>query len=282
MEEKWITGYEGLYAITRDGKVIKYGSTSSHCLKTYRGEGKYRTVNLSKNGVSKMFYVHMLVAEAFVPKPVFKDDERLVVKFFDGNKSNAVASNLLWEVQNTISTPARVSSRTCKQVNKYDLKGNYIATYNSAAEAHISVGQEGKRGIYQALRGNGGRRKEGSGRVQDDRRKSCRYAYGYLWTYKGENLTEEDIAPYRVVYMCDWQGKIENTFDNLGEATKCLLKSNVAASQSEVLEAYRNKDYSLGHYIIDAIEYENWLVKHTQWLINIREQELMNNEQTNE
>ena len=86
-----IEGYEGLYAITEDGQVYSY--ISKRYLKPAKNHGGYLTVCLSsKNGERKRFYIHRLVAFAFIDNP----NNYPQVNHKDENKENNNIDNLEW------------------------------------------------------------------------------------------------------------------------------------------------------------------------------------------
>lgn len=64
---KDIENYEGLYAITRDGKV--WSHRTKKFLKPWIEGGGYFMVKLYKDGIKKEIKVHRLVAEAYLPNP---------------------------------------------------------------------------------------------------------------------------------------------------------------------------------------------------------------------
>ena len=73
-EEVWkpIKDYEGLYEVSNLGRVktLNYrGTGKGKILKNIECSNGYLTVGLTKNGKRKLFTVHRLVAEAFIPNP---------------------------------------------------------------------------------------------------------------------------------------------------------------------------------------------------------------------
>ena len=90
--EKEIDGYEE-YTITNDGRVYSYKSGAKRELIGSDHNG-YRRVWLSKNGKGKAWYIHRLVAQAFLEKP--ESEQKLEVNHKDGNKSNNYVDNLEW------------------------------------------------------------------------------------------------------------------------------------------------------------------------------------------
>ena len=65
-----VVGYEGLYEVDSLGNVysVKRTTTKGGKLKPQLSKG-YCRVALSKNGVAKRYFVHRLVAKAFIPNP---------------------------------------------------------------------------------------------------------------------------------------------------------------------------------------------------------------------
>ena len=99
MEEIWkdIDGYEGLYQVSNLGRVksFNYNRTGKEMnlkpVNTCNGFG-YLYVNLNKNGKTRLFYIHRLVAKAFLENPDHKSD----VNHKDENKTNNCVENLEW------------------------------------------------------------------------------------------------------------------------------------------------------------------------------------------
>lgn len=85
-----ISGYEGLYGVTEDGKVFSY-KKNMYMKPSDNGTG-YLQVNLFKDKSYKRFYVHRLVALTYLDKIVSKQ----FVNHIDGDKTNNGISNLEW------------------------------------------------------------------------------------------------------------------------------------------------------------------------------------------
>lgn len=107
MNMKDITGFEGLYAVTDDGRVwahpkqTKVGKNGGKRL----DDGRWLTLNkhrhganfahrvyLAKDGRKHPRLVHRLVAEAFILNP----DELPFINHIDGNPANNHVKNLEW------------------------------------------------------------------------------------------------------------------------------------------------------------------------------------------
>jgi hypothetical protein len=95
-----ISNYEGLYAVTSCGKVWSY--RRKKFLSPSYDQGGYLMVNLSVGGKVKTYYVHRLVAEAYIPNPEGKPQ----VDHLDEVKEHNNIQNLTW------ATPGENSRRS--------------------------------------------------------------------------------------------------------------------------------------------------------------------------
>jgi len=162
MEEIWkpVVGYEGLYEISNLGKVksLKYGK--ERILKPRNNKG-YLEVDLPKDGKHKSYKVHRLVAQAFIPNDdLFKTE----INHIDENKENNNVNNLEWcnrQYNNNFGTRIEKIS---KQVNQYDLAGNFIQTFPSMHEIERQLGYNNSH-ICNCCNGK------------------LKTAYGFIWKY---------------------------------------------------------------------------------------------------
>lgn len=182
-----VLGYEGLYQVSNYGRVkslerknIFYCGlrkeylerpTKEKILNYNKSNRGYLQVCLTKDGKSKTYTVHRLVAKAFIPN--LKNKKQ--VNHIDGNKENNNIDNLEWA---TSSENNKHAFRTglnkphnVRKVNQYDLKGNFIKQWNS---------------ITDFL-------KENNLNLKNSNITTCckgkrKNAYGFIWKYADEEL----------------------------------------------------------------------------------------------
>lgn len=182
MQEIWkdIKGYEKLYQISNYGNV----RSLTHIRSTGKGKclqkGKtlkpgiqnvgYKFVVLSKNGITKGYRVHRLVAEAFIPNP----NNYKYINHKDENKLNNNVNNLEWctlSYNNAYGTKIERSKKKMintvgRKIRQYDLKGNLIRTWDCImdAERYLNI-------------------KRASSPICACCKKKKPTAYGYIWDY---------------------------------------------------------------------------------------------------
>lgn len=90
--ELWkdIAGYENAYEVSSYGRVRSI--VKGRYMKTDKGHPLYEMVMLHKNDEKKRYYVHRLVAQAFIPMIANKPH----VNHIDGNHRNNNVKNLEW------------------------------------------------------------------------------------------------------------------------------------------------------------------------------------------
>lgn len=107
-ETKDIQGYEGIYSVADNGEVFSHRSQKILKPDNVRG---YMQVTLYKDGKSRRYKVHRLVAEAFIPNP----RNLPLVNHKDEDKGNNAADNLEWctaEYNNKFGTRTNRSKDT--------------------------------------------------------------------------------------------------------------------------------------------------------------------------
>lgn len=94
-QEQWkdIFGYDGMYQVSDLGRVrsLKYGKV--RVLRTEKNKDGYLLVGLCKDGKIKHFYVHRLVAQAFIPNDNIFNTE---INHINEDKEDNKVSNLEW------------------------------------------------------------------------------------------------------------------------------------------------------------------------------------------
>lgn len=131
MQEQWkdVKGFEGLYQISNHGRVKSVQREVAHsrkgCTKVLKekmmsicdnGNG-YKTVYFLKNGKRSMRYIHRLVAEHFIEKPLGKE----YVNHKDYDTGNNRVDNLEWcsqseNIQHSVERMRKERQR-CKRTN---------------------------------------------------------------------------------------------------------------------------------------------------------------------
>ena len=182
---KPVVGYEGYYEVDQFGRVFgvdrvisvddngrKYKKpiAGNQMKQSLKNKG-YKVVSLTKDGITKMVYVHRLVAEAFIPNP----DNLPMVNHKDEDKTNNFLENLEWctakyncnygtGVQRHADKIRGRESEKRIAVIQRSVDGKFINRYSSVKDAATSV--NGTTGAISA--------------VCNGRRKT---AYGYIWEH---------------------------------------------------------------------------------------------------
>lgn len=146
-----VKGYEGLYGITSCGKVWSY--KYKKFLKPEVNGNGYMRIMLCKDGQRKMYSLHRIVAEAYIPNP----DNLPQVDHIDNDKTHNYVNNLQW-----ITHKDNVRKGNNIPILQYDLDGNFIREWECAAD----VGKKVKDNICHCLKGR------------------YKTAYGFIWKYK--------------------------------------------------------------------------------------------------
>ena len=202
---KEIPNTDGLYLISDDAKV--FSVRSNRLLKPYLQANGYWRLELNIGGKHKKYFLHRLVAEAFVPNP----NGYPIINHKDENPSNNRADNLEWcthkynsnygtcqeRIQSHRRTPSGADNPQSIRVYQYTLDGEFIAEYGSCGEAGRETGLRAS-SIARAV--NGSRRQ---------------YA-GFYWSDKKEfSFSKEINAQFRngAILKCDENGNVVKRYE---------------------------------------------------------------------
>lgn len=174
-----VAGYDGLYEVSNLGNIKSL--RSGKLLKQANNREGYKLVSLTKNGKSKAFSVHRLVALAFIPNP----ENLPEINHKDETHDNNCADNLEWctrkynlnygTYRERMSKTQKEAGTHNKSVSAYDKDGKFVKSYDSITKAEKEL-EIGKNCISQCLRGK------------------QKTAGGYIWKYN-KKLTMKDLIP---------------------------------------------------------------------------------------
>ena len=111
-KEVWkdVVGFEGKYKVSNYGNVISMnwrGTGKTVPIHKYPMKNGYECVSFWKNKRTHTFYVHRLVAEAFIPNSEGKD----CINHKDSNRRNNNVENLEWCTKKENAVHASLNNR---------------------------------------------------------------------------------------------------------------------------------------------------------------------------
>lgn len=165
---KDIPGYEGYYQVSTFGRVKSVNRTTENHRKTPKDTKWYRffpekqitpelthtgylRIKLTKLGKRNKFYVHRLVAAAFIENPM----NLPYVNHIDENKINNNVTNLEWCDHDYNMHYGTLQKRKAeshkKKIVQYSKLGEYIKTWDSATDAAKALGFVQQRICYACM-----------------------------------------------------------------------------------------------------------------------------------
>jgi len=147
---KGIKGWEGVYQVSSHGRLRSFKKEpGGRILSNKNAKGGYFSIVLQNKGARRFVRMHVLVAEAFIPRPPDKQE----VNHKDGNKQNNKVDNLEWatrreNVRHAVKmNPGMVAgmNRFNEYVNprpvlQIDQHGRVIGKFNNCKEAGRATG----------------------------------------------------------------------------------------------------------------------------------------------
>jgi len=178
MNENWkdIAGYEGQYQVSDLGRIrsLNYKRTGQTQVLKPRNNKGYLQINLYKDRKGKNFWIHRLVAKAFLPNP----QNYPQINHVNEDKTNNAVSNLEWcsakfnqnygtcQKRRAVKLKGKFVNGPCaKPVLQFNKAGNLIRKWPSAHEVERQLGFHHS-SISQCCRGE------------------LKSAYDYFWKYE--------------------------------------------------------------------------------------------------
>lgn len=199
-KEIWlpIPNFDGLYEASSLGNVrapekriigrlgIPYTRPAQQIRVVISQSNGYGYVRLSKNGKSKNYRVHRIVADLFVENP----NGYNVVNHKDENKANNRADNLEWCTHDynvhygtgISRTRAWMMENRAKPIQQYSKSGDFIREFPSVMDASKELNIE-HINIIKCAKGS-------MDMAHNGKRYSRKTAGGYVWKYKEDHETK--------------------------------------------------------------------------------------------
>lgn len=219
-KEIWkdIEGYEGLYQVSNQGRVKSLSrkvanamfSIKEHVVKEGDNGHGYKFVSLWANNKGNRYYVHRLVALAFIPNP----NDYKYINHKDEDKSNNHVSNLEWCTAKYNCNygnhtkklkESYISDGNNRPIDVYDMSGNFVKTYACSNEACKELNVH-RRALYLACQGV---------------TKSCK---GHRFAFHGEALKEYEVgrgfSKVIHVFKYDSEGYLVSWYNSMRDAER--------------------------------------------------------------
>jgi len=229
---KEIPKYPG-YRLASDGRV--YSDKVKGILKENANDN-YHRIQLCHEGKSTSIAVHRLVAKLYGDAPT--DTKKTQVNHKDGKKANNGIDNVEWLTpsENTQHAMDTGLNKCKKAVIQYDLQGNELARYCSAAKASKKLGIQ-RCNITKVCRGD----MKSSGK--------------FIWRYDSDPLTEKvNVTVYnakRKVAKLNSKGEILDTYNSIREANLACGRSSYGGNISDVCHGKLKSSYGYKWKFLD-------------------------------
>ena len=162
---KDIEGYQGLYQISDKGRVKSLYFGKERILKPGNNGQGYLHVILCKNGKMKIYKVHRLVCQTFLPNP----NNLPEINHKDEDKTNNKVDNLEWCSSkyniNYGTHNQRSTEKRSKPVLQFTKDGIFVKEWKSTIDVQKNLGYA-------------------CGHISNCCNGKNKSAYGFIWKYK--------------------------------------------------------------------------------------------------
>ena len=240
---KDIEGYEGLYQVSNRGRVKSLSrkvtnamfSINEHFVKVVDNGHGYKSVSLWKDNKGKHFYVHRLVALAFVPN----SNGYKYINHKDEDKSNNDVSNLEWCTAKYNCNYGNHTKKLKKSyilngnnrpIDVYDMKGTFLKTFDCSNDVCREL-NIGRRSLYSVCHG------------------VVKSSKGYRFAFHGEELKpyeQKNKKRHVSVFQYDSEGYLSACYDSMRKAERennlhrgFLRMNNIRHNGNIVKNGYR-------------------------------------------
>lgn len=124
------------YQVSTLGNMRSLKKGKERILKQTINDGGYPIVNLSINGVSRIYRVHILVAETFIPNP----ENKPCVDHINTIRTDNKVTNLRWSTYEENNRNELTIEKRYVKVFQYSKNGTLINVFNSRKEAELETG----------------------------------------------------------------------------------------------------------------------------------------------
>ena len=240
---KDIEGYEGLYQVSNRGRVKSLSrkvtnamfSINEHFVKVVDNGNGYKSVSLWKDNKGKHFYVHRLVALAFVPNY----NGYKYINHKDEDKSNNDVSNLEWCTAKYNCNYGNHTKKLKKSyilngnnrpIDVYDMNGVFLKTFDCSNDVCRELNIE-RRSLYSVCQG------------------VVKSSKGYRFAFHGEELKpyeRKNKNRHVSVFQYDSEGYLSACYDSMRKAERennlhrgFLRMNNIRHNGNIVKNGYR-------------------------------------------
>lgn len=232
------------YVVYPDGQI--YSFRTHKFLKSHESGG-YIKVSLQKDGISKKFRIHRLVATVYLPNPKGLTD----VNHKDRNKANNNVGNLEWisRRDNNLHAVKTGKKNTGVDVYQFTKKGELVGKYKSTSEAS-RLTRISKSGILGVLNG---------------KRIFCK---GFYWS-KIPKYDPRDHKGYgkHVEQICTDTGQIINTFKSILEAQRVTGIHNSTISGVCLGNRKSAGGYSWRYIVKEDLSLQREVEEWEEWIV---------------